>query len=314
MDDTGTSVDVSNKNSQEKVLDGGDSGLFRDQSTENVALVTSSPTEQNEETVESEHEWVSDTTEVSASAAAESGVANGSVGGENQRDEDLYKDGNSTQFGMSQQGSEGSEEKEGSEGSEESDGKEGSEQGEGKEVNEVSEGADSSHFNTTTELDTAKADDDDDDSDGDDDSSGSFFTLEPSMFATSRAVHWHGRKVSPYLRVMQIPALSPVAIHRQQTLFNSFLQQFSANQTYNRKLGRVIVYKIHKDAGLGNMIRGYITAMAVAILTNRAIQGMHEFVCFILVKAPRDIFFHYFIPPFPKEFRTSSNYFSFLID
>ena len=101
----------------------------------------------------------------------------------------------------------------------------------------------------------------------------SFSTLEPSMFATPRAAHWRGRKVSPYLRVMQIPVLSPVAIRRQQSLFNSFLKQFSLNQTYNRNLRRVVIYKIHKDAGLGNMIRGYITAMAIAILTNRAVQG-----------------------------------------
>ena len=93
------------------------------------------------------------------------------------------------------------------------------------------------------------------------------------MFATARAAHWRGRKVSPYLRVIQVPQLSPVAINRQQTLFNEFLKQFSANQMRNRNRGRVVIYRIHKDAGLGNMIRGYITAMAIAILTNRAVQG-----------------------------------------
>ena len=123
------------------------------------------------------------------------------------------------------------------------------------------------------------------------------------MFATARAAHWRGRKVSSYLRVIQVPQLSPVAIHRQQTLFNEFLKEFSANQTYNRNRGRVVIYKIHKDAGLGNMIRGYVTAMAVAILTNRAVQSMLKMRYSRLVKAPRDIFFHYFIPPFPKEFK-----------
>ena len=113
----------------------------------------------------------------------------------------------------------------------------------------------------------------------------SLSTLEPLMFATARAAHWRGRKVSSYLRVIQVPQLSPVAIHRQQTLFNEFLKEFSANQTYNRNRGRVVIYKIHKDAGLGNMIRGYVTAMAVAILTNRAVQGMLKMSLFKISKS-----------------------------
>ena len=134
------------------------------------------------------------------------------------------------------------------------------------EGNEASESKDSNDSNESTT--------DNEDLDDELFNPSSVSTLEPLMFATARAAHWRGRKVSPYLRVIQVPELSPVAINRQQTLFNAFLKQFSANQTYHRKIGRVVIYKIHKDAGLGNMIRGYITAMAVAILTNRAIQSM----------------------------------------
>ena len=64
--------------------------------------------------------------------------------------------------------------------------------------------------------------------------------------------------------------------------------------------GRIVVYKIHKESGLGNMIRGYLTAFVVAILTNRGVQGKHAFQPSPTVKAPREFFFKFFTPPFPN--------------
>lgn len=64
--------------------------------------------------------------------------------------------------------------------------------------------------------------------------------------------------------------------------------------------GRIVVYKIHKESGLGNMIRGYLTAFVVAILTNRGVQGRHASQPSPTVKAPREFFFKFFTPPFPN--------------
>ena len=43
-----------------------------------------------------------------------------------------------------------------------------------------------------------------------------------------------------------------------------------------QKENRIVIYKIHKESGLGNMIRGYLTALVVGMMTNRAIQGTFE--------------------------------------
>lgn len=85
---------------------------------------------------------------------------------------------------------------------------------------------------------------------------------------------WKKRKVKPLIRTLRVPTMSNETIRQQQILFNAFLNEFNANQTENSKEGRILVYRIHKDAGLGNMIRGYITAVATSILTNRALQGI----------------------------------------
>lgn len=35
---------------------------------------------------------------------------------------------------------------------------------------------------------------------------------------------------------------------------------------------RMVIYKIHKESGLGNMIRGYMTALVIAMMTNRSLH------------------------------------------
>ena len=101
---------------------------------------------------------------------------------------------------------------------------------------------------------------------------------EEESEATSPLPHhlsrWKKRKVKPLIRTLRVPTMSNETIRQQQILFNAFLNEFNANQTENSKEGRILVYRIHKDAGLGNMIRGYITAIATSILTNRALQGI----------------------------------------
>ena len=76
------------------------------------------------------------------------------------------------------------------------------------------------------------------------------------------------------LRHFQLPSLSKDLITEQQRRFDAFLQSMHANQS-NTKGGRgVVVYQIHRESGLGNMIRGYITSFLTAILTGRNFQSL----------------------------------------
>ena len=89
-------------------------------------------------------------------------------------------------------------------------------------------------------------------------------------------------------------------IQTRQALFDAFLAKQDAIQRDCVDNGRIVVYKIHKESGLGNMIRGYLTAFVVAILTNRGVQGKHASQSSPTVKAPREFFFKFFTPPFPN--------------
>ena len=89
-------------------------------------------------------------------------------------------------------------------------------------------------------------------------------------------------------------------IQTRQALFDAFLAKQDAIQRDCVDNGRIVVYKIHKESGLGNMIRGYLTAFVVAILTNRGVQGKHASQPSPTVKAPREFFFKFFTPPFPN--------------
>ena len=95
----------------------------------------------------------------------------------------------------------------------------------------------------------------------------------------------------------------------RQTQFDAFLAKQDAIQRNCVNNGRIVIYKIHKESGLGNMIRGYLTAFVVAILTDRGVQGRREVLSSSTVKAPREFFFKFFFPPFPNmSGRTSSRF------
>ena len=57
----------------------------------------------------------------------------------------------------------------------------------------------------------------------------------------------------------------------QQARLEEWLQATIQKQSICKD--RLVVYDVHKQSGLGNMIRGYFTAMAIGILTNRCVQG-----------------------------------------
>lgn len=76
----------------------------------------------------------------------------------------------------------------------------------------------------------------------------------------------------PPLKYLVIPPLEPEAIEKQQQRLDLFLNQTRDYQSVGLNENRVVFYKIHRESGLGNMIRGYVTSLAVALLTNRSIQ------------------------------------------
>lgn len=71
-------------------------------------------------------------------------------------------------------------------------------------------------------------------------------------------------------------------------------------QQESERTDRIVLYKVHKESGLGNIIRGYVTALALGSLTNRAVESCIVWSGSWLVAFPRDSFFKFFFPPFPN--------------
>ena len=59
----------------------------------------------------------------------------------------------------------------------------------------------------------------------------------------------------------------------QQHLLNQWLDAFCQRQSLQSPRTPTVYYDVYKFAGLGNVFRGFFSAMAIAALTNRAIQG-----------------------------------------
>ena len=144
-----------------------------------------------------------------------------------------------------------------------------------------------------------------------------------SSKSTKSTTHWFSRKIrknknkptdAPF-RSLIIPSLSTEAIQQQQARLDSFLLQTRDNQEKYLSIGRQVIYKIHREAGLGNMIRGYITALVIGLFTNRTIQSILLFIHFIfLVKSPKDFYYRFFIPPFPHMTASFTSIFIIIFD
>ena len=76
----------------------------------------------------------------------------------------------------------------------------------------------------------------------------------------------------PEIKMLVIPSLSHEAVVEQQHRFDSFLESMKEKQLTLPNQSRMVIYKIHKESGLGNMIRGYMTALVIAIMTNRSLH------------------------------------------
>ena len=144
-----------------------------------------------------------------------------------------------------------------------------------------------------------------------------------SSKSTKSTTHWFSRKIrknkhkptDPPFRSLRIPSLSIEAIQQQQARLDSFLLQTRDNQKKYLSIGRQVIYKIHREAGLGNMIRGYITALVIGLFTNRTIQSILLFIHFIfLVKSPKDFYYRFFIPPFPHMTASFTSIFIIIFD
>lgn len=97
-------------------------------------------------------------------------------------------------------------------------------------------------------------------------------TRKASRFISRRNRRHRSKPTDAPLKALLLPPLDPQVIDEQQRRLDAFLLRTRDYQITGLEEGRQVIYKIHRESGLGNMIRGYITSFAVAILTNRAIQ------------------------------------------
>lgn len=79
------------------------------------------------------------------------------------------------------------------------------------------------------------------------------------------------KKATSPTKILVLPSQSEEEKQEQQSRFDHFLEEWYARQQILLAANRTVVYKIHKEAGLGNMIRGYVTALVVGMMTNRAV-------------------------------------------
>lgn len=62
----------------------------------------------------------------------------------------------------------------------------------------------------------------------------------------------------------------------QQERLNNFLNYiYTKQQNYNSTMNSLIIYHVHPESGIGNMIRGYFTGFVIAFFTNRTYQSMN---------------------------------------
>lgn len=102
------------------------------------------------------------------------------------------------------------------------------------------------------------------------------------------------------VRTLHIPSMTPQMIEEQQHRFNTFLQQTHDFQIAAVDSGRAALYRIHHEAGLGNIIRGYLTTFTIAILSNRTVQSILFLNLLMVVKTRNAMIFRFFVPPFPE--------------
>lgn len=61
----------------------------------------------------------------------------------------------------------------------------------------------------------------------------------------------------------------------QQIRFNKYLQRMVKKQENLKHRFPLVVYEVHPESGIGNMIRGYITGLIIAALSKRILMSTY---------------------------------------
>ena len=68
---------------------------------------------------------------------------------------------------------------------------------------------------------------------------------------------------------------SPTMVNDQQIRLDRYLEHMYTKQArYNPFYHPLIIYNVHPESGVGNMIRGYFTGLVIASLTKRVYKSI----------------------------------------
>ena len=88
-------------------------------------------------------------------------------------------------------------------------------------------------------------------------------------------------------------------VESQQQLLNEWLETMLAREQ-NVLKKPVIVYKVHPQSGIGNMIRGLLTAMLFSVALKKGVTGCSADSASPVVYSYDNYYCHFFFPPFPN--------------
>ena len=78
---------------------------------------------------------------------------------------------------------------------------------------------------------------------------------------------------TPTTPTYTLPTLHILSSPTQQHLLNKWLESFCHRQSLYSYNTPTIYYDVYRFAGLGNVFRGFFSAMTISVLTNRNVQG-----------------------------------------
>ena len=90
-----------------------------------------------------------------------------------------------------------------------------------------------------------------------------------------------------------------VSIKRQQQLLTDWLHNMLAKEK-NVLKRTVIVYKVHPQSGIGNMIRGLLTTMLFSVALKKSVTSSYTSSSLSIVHSYDNFYCHFFFPPFPN--------------
>ena len=79
--------------------------------------------------------------------------------------------------------------------------------------------------------------------------------------------------VTPTTPTYTLPTLHTLSSPTQQHLLNKWLESFCHRQSLYSYNTPTVYYDVYRFAGLGNVFRGFFSAMTISVLTDRNVQG-----------------------------------------